>query len=134
MDHWRYSSKAEAIAQLPIKFYDFMDRELERLDSTQKQIVNLLNNPSMLFVGCQLWELTAMHYEIDGSAFWVLIDGLETQFQSPTDMPEGIMVYGTGNIIPRRSESGNRIVGWDLRDGAYIRALSQFPNDSFLES
>lgn len=119
-------SKAEAIAQLPMKFYDFMDRELERLDSTQKQIVNLLNNPSMLFVGCQLWELTAMHYEIDGSAFWVLIDGFGNPIQNPTDMPEGIMVYGKDNIIPRRSESGNRIVGWNLRDGAYIRALSQF--------
>lgn len=120
-------AKGEAVAQLPIKYVDYNGRAIERMDQTQKQIAALLANPNqMLFSGPQLWQLTAMQYELCGSAFWVLQNEFGNPIQSPLEMPASIMVYGTNNIFPRYSESGSRVVGWSLRDGATSYSLAQF--------
>lgn len=109
---------AQNLASLPVAFNSLDGKRVEKLNEEQQRWVNLLTYPDPAISVGQIWELTSMVYDIDGIAFWLLLDENNLPISSPLDVPSVIQVYTPKNIVPRyRDRTSNIVVGWTLRIG-----------------
>lgn len=109
---------AQNLASLPVAFNSLDGKRVEKLNEEQQRWANLLTYPDPALSVGQIWELTSMVYDIDGVAFWLLLDENNLPISSPLDVPSVIQVYTPKNIVPRyRDRTSNIVVGWTLRIG-----------------
>lgn len=114
---WLYSGlegKSRALASLDMAFVDSNDSALVRMNKEQEAMKRLLERPDSMITGSQLWELTTMHYELDGVAYWVLYNDAEP-IGSPFEVPTSILCFGSNHVKPR--SVGGRFVGYTFNLG-----------------
>lgn len=115
---------AQALGSLPLLFVDENGNVIDRMSQEQKEWADTLRYPDQNLASVQVWELTSMKYDIDGVAFWLLIDANGKPIANPLEIPDTIQVYGPDNIKPvYQSLKSTVIIGWELRAGSLMVRL-----------
>jgi HK97 family phage portal protein len=119
---------AQALSSLPIKFKDkIKGTVIERPTVEQKQWMHVIMNPDVMIASSQLWELTSMLYDIEGSCIWVLMKEDGSFIDNILSVPEKIMAYSPRAVTPIFSTSNANIVtGWKLTDKMGVRFLQSY--------
>lgn len=115
---------AQSLSRLDIQFVDFKKQQvIQNPNREQQEWINLFYNPNPLTTTRQLFELTSMLYDIEGSCYWILLDISGNPIATPLEIPSQIMVFGNQVIKPKYSPNSSIVIGWEMRDGSNIRSL-----------
>lgn len=128
---WAFSGVQDistSISSLPFQILNQKGEALYNgmpMSIEQKRWFALFQAPNPLFESVQLWDLTAMLFEIHGICFWIPRDASGNIMSTRFECPESITPVGPGTVHPRMSEDGARIIGWWVfeNNGASKRAV-----------
>lgn len=121
---------AQSLASVPIRFIDSSRGNVldeSKMNSEQKAWAQVLYFPDPNISSEQIWAITSMVYEIDGVAFWLLLDDNYNPISNPLEIPAVIQVFGTDNVFPVYQTGSLRIVDhWTFRANGFQINLQQF--------
>jgi HK97 family phage portal protein len=105
---------SQNIAGVPVRFTTGKLDNLKEFTVDDRgnkgELVQLFDQPNQWMTGFQMWELTTMLMNLDGSAFWAL------ERNDITQIPKSILVLRATNFTPVYSEVNGSIVSWIYQD------------------
>jgi HK97 family phage portal protein len=96
--------------------YTKSSRQIEEV--VAHPLLTLLDNVNPMLNAFDLWELTTLYQEVQGSAYWCLVFG-------PLGIPTEIWVLPAQNVTPKREPNSRNIVDYyEYRSGASSQNFS----------
>lgn len=87
----------------------------EIIDDPNNPWYQVFKHPHRLLEKSQLWRATVVHYESQGTCFWLLQDALGKPISDPREVPDSMIPVGPDKVVPRfAKEDTNRenLLGW----------------------